>query len=132
MDLKKIYRGMENGTEALQENFETIALAFYPIGAIYQSTISTDPATLFGGSWERIQGRFLVGASSSDTDFTAAKAGGTKNLINHVHVAGQGIDTVARSSGTLVASKTNYTGNFEGTIQQLPPYLAVYMWKRTA
>lgn len=132
MDLKKIYRGMENGAEEIQKNFETIALAFYPIGAIYQSTMSTDPATLFGGSWERIQGRFLVGASSSDTDFSAAKTGGTKNMVNHKHVVGEGIDTVTRASGTLVASKTNYTGIFEGTIQQLPPYLSVYMWKRVA
>ena len=24
----------------------------YPVGAIYMSTISTSPATLFGGTWE--------------------------------------------------------------------------------
>ena len=29
----------------------------YPIGAIYQSTIDTDPSTLFGGEWEEITGQ---------------------------------------------------------------------------
>ena len=31
-----------------------ITLLSYPIGAIYQSTVSTSPATLFGGTWASI------------------------------------------------------------------------------
>ena len=37
----------------------------FPVGFIYQSTSSTSPASLYGGSWERIQGRFLLGTSSN-------------------------------------------------------------------
>lgn len=33
----------------------------YPIGSIYMSVNSTNPGELFGGTWEQIQGRFLLG-----------------------------------------------------------------------
>lgn len=104
----------------------------HPIGSIYQSTKSTSPAVLFGGTWQRTQGRFLVAASDTDTDFSPAKTGGTKNLVAHKHVVGESVQTAAVASGSLVASKTNYTGYHEGTLQQLPPYLSVYTWERTA
>lgn len=40
--------------------------AVYPIGSIYCSYGSTSPATLFGfGTWQKIEGRFLLGASST-------------------------------------------------------------------
>lgn len=51
----------ENGKINLNE---TGSLTAYPVGSIYQSTDSTSPAELFGGSWERIaQNRVLMGAS---------------------------------------------------------------------
>ena len=34
----------------------------YPVGSIYMSTNNASPATLFGGSWTQIQGRFLLAA----------------------------------------------------------------------
>lgn len=42
----------------------------YPIGAIYISTSSINPSTLFGGTWESIQGRFLLagGKPSQNTN----------------------------------------------------------------
>ena len=32
----------------------------YPVGSIYMSVNSTNPGELFGGTWEQIQGRFLL------------------------------------------------------------------------
>ena len=37
----------------------------YPVGSIYISLNSTNPSSIFGGTWEQIQGRFLLGVSSS-------------------------------------------------------------------
>ena len=34
----------------------------YPVGSIYMNVNSTNPAILFGGTWEQIKGRFLLGA----------------------------------------------------------------------
>ena len=52
------------------------ALAAYPIGSIYQSTNSTSPAALFGGSWEEIASeRVLMGASRTHAAGTTVEAG---------------------------------------------------------
>ena len=41
----------------------------YPIGSIYMSIYSTNPATLFGGEWEQIgQGRTLIGQGTGVDD----------------------------------------------------------------
>lgn len=45
----------------------------YPVGAIYLSMTEVNPAALFGGTWERIGGRFLLGA---DTTYAAGSTGG--------------------------------------------------------
>lgn len=50
-----------------------------PVGSLYFSTSKTSPASLFGGTWERYaQGRVMVSASDTDTDFTVGKTGGSK------------------------------------------------------
>ena len=37
----------------------------YPVGSIYMSVNSASPSDLFGGTWERLTDRFLVGAGNS-------------------------------------------------------------------
>jgi microcystin-dependent protein len=58
-----------------------ILKAIYPVGAIYISTNSANPETLFGfGTWERFgNGRVLVGVNESDSSFDSVqKTGGAK------------------------------------------------------
>ena len=43
----------------------TIGSYIYPVGSIYISVNDVNPATLFGGTWERIQGKFLLSSSDS-------------------------------------------------------------------
>lgn len=49
-----------NGNNNL--NTSAVCDLIYPVGSIYLSIGSTSPATLFGGSWEKIKDRFLLGA----------------------------------------------------------------------
>lgn len=50
----------------IETTFDTMfaqkMLSIYPVGAIYMSVSSTSPASLFGGTWEQIQNRFLLAA----------------------------------------------------------------------
>ncbi len=121
-----------------------IANLIYPVGSIYMSVNSTSPATLFGGTWERLKDRFLLGAGDT---YTAGTTGGEAahtltipEMPSHTHSAKfNGVSTAAgTSSFRLTEAGTNdYTGgnNSAGggaAHNNMPPYLAVYMWKRTA
>ena len=70
----------------------------YPVGSIYMSTVSTNPATLFGfGTWEAMPaGRVLLAQGKSDwgTTYNAGETGGEAThqltvgeLPNHGHTA---------------------------------------------
>lgn len=60
-----------NGVLQFGENAFLTAAGAYPVGAVYISVTDTDPATLFGGTWERIaQGRFLIGAGANKANTT--------------------------------------------------------------
>lgn len=131
----------------------------YPVGSIYMSVNSTDPSTLFGGSWERIQDRFLLASGST---YGAGTTGGSAKatLPAHTHTLGsEGYQLWASKRGkgsaesgnqitgdakyyaaALGGSTSNYkwlasvdsNGVSDVSQANMPPYLAVYVWKRTA
>ena len=125
--------------------------AVYPVGAIYLSTVETSPATLFGfGTWERIQDTFLLAAGSS---YAAGVTGGEathkltiQEMPSHSHDYQTSYSKAAEdktTNGKFLAGDTNNRWIYEqrGSIYQtggdaahnnMPPYLAVYVWKRTA
>ena len=74
-------------SNAVYSAIQQMMLSFYPVGSIYLSTASTNPGTIFGGTWEAFgTGRTLVGVDTSDTSFnTVMKTGGNKNIQAHTH-----------------------------------------------
>lgn len=117
----------------------------YPVGAIYLSVTKVDPSALFGGTWERIGGRFLLGA---DSTYAAGSTGGeaTHTLtvdempkhnheIDNLNASGSATPFMTvqaqDKSGFGGNVQTMYTGGGKAP-NNMPPYLAVYMWKRTA
>ena len=69
-------------------------LQAYPVGSIYMSVVETNPAELFGGTWEAMPGRVLVGAGVSDfnINYVAGTKGGSRsrtltssNIPKHTH-----------------------------------------------
>ena len=51
----------------------TLLDLLYPVGALYLSTAAADPGTVLGGTWQRIQDRFLLAAGES---YAAGTTGG--------------------------------------------------------
>lgn len=128
-----------------------------PFGSLYFSTSRTSPASLFGGTWERYaQGRVMVSASDTDTDFTVGKAGGSKTHSHWLPLGMEDFDngmfsvTWTRSDRGGVARRGIAPGRHDlyapdarspqsnGTEEQsylessLQPYVAVYVWRRIA
>lgn len=126
----------------------TVLQSVYPVGAIYLSTSSTNPKTLFGfGTWAQIKDTFLLAAGST---YKAGATGGeathkltAEEMPNHAHLiwapnasgeanAAIGFPTTgSKNTYYAEASKTGGAGG-GGAHNNMPPYLAVYMWKRTA
>ena len=131
-------------------------LSAYPVGSIYQSTNSTSPAALFGGTWEQIASeRVLMGASSSHKAGTTVNAGlpnikGTANGgvlsmvtpssdgafggkyydTNNRHGGGTNGDWFSIYNRTFDASRSNPIYGASDTVQPAAYY--VYIWHRVA
>lgn len=125
----------------------------YPVNSIFMSVDSTSPASLFGGTWTQIQNGFLLSAGYDS--ISAGTTGGSKTHSHNVndayallslynsttyfvdkvisYTANVKIDGLS-NKGSTSTSPTNgisLGGNTSAT-NHLPPYLAVYMWKRVA
>ena len=69
---------MASGIVQKQFTRQEILDMIYPVGAVYISTGNTSPATLFGGTWTKISGRFLLStgncSANSDNYFGTIKS----------------------------------------------------------
>ena len=120
----------------------------YPVGSIYMSVSNVSPSTLFGGTWEQIKDTFLL--SSGDTYSNGSTGGEEKHTLtvnempSHRHSrrtsplvfaerdsSKNEIISPASGSAKAVTKDSDYTGGGQAH-NNMPPYLAVNVWKRTA
>ena len=96
----------------------------YPVGSIYISVNSTNPRNLFGGTWEAVGGRFLIGV---DNTYTAGSTGGAATVAHtHPQVA---VTTGASSAANSGGPSTNTSGSTAITVAQMPSHgHPVYVW----
>ncbi len=130
----------------------------YPVGSIYMSVNNVSPAVIFGGTWEQIEDRFLL---ASGTTYTAGDTGGEAEhtLVRaelpaeqyrigqdmsalgvaetwYLTYANKAIDSMQtgaaiQRSATGAWAYTEPIGSGQAH-NNMPPYLAVYIWKRMA
>lgn len=129
----------------LGESAWLTAQGAYPVGSIYLSVTDANPAALFGGTWVRIGGRFLLGADSTyaggSTGGEAAHTLTADEMPRHNHE----IDNLnASGSATpFMTVQAQDKRGFGGNVQtmyagggkahnNMPPYLAVFMWQRVS
>ena len=114
----------------------------YPVGSVYISYSHNSPATMFGGTWTRIQNAFLWGC---DANGDIGSTGGEKThtltvneLPSHTHgsvysgnVSGTKTHSWLASGGSNMAYGTVATGG-GAAHNNMPPYVQVSIWRRTA
>lgn len=181
---EEVTAAFDNGELATIQDVEDRRLRItevYPVGAIYMSTVATNPGELFDGTtWTTLPaGRVLLGAGTADSEtvYTAGEMGGeekhkltTAEMPAHTHGMEQAGNHRHWASGEFPRNfqfdacngndnqmaigvgdgcweghrydgHTSTDGNHTHTIastgngvahNNLPPYLVVYMWQRTA
>ena len=137
-------------------------LTVYPVGSVYISVSETSPASLFGGTWERIKDTFLLAAGDT---YNAGSTGGVEQT-NHVSylppinsnyaqgapgayvervqtmmsaflAEGGGSNAGRQSEISSIGGEANThtlepaeVSFYKYTSTNMPPYYAVYMWRR--
>ena len=149
---------LKNGTEYGLGGKELID-RIYPVGSIYISTSSTfNPQSVWGGTWRKTaDGRCLIGANDTyplgSTGGEAAHYLTGNEMPPHWHSAGKVYNFKLDNTGiaksaidkygeqflyidqTSSAASNIFHANAEGggaSHNNMQPYLAVYIWERTA
>lgn len=139
----------------------------YPVGSIYMSVNQANPELLFGGTWEKIEDRFLLAAGSKYasgsvggeeshsltieeqpklTGYIQFRQAGEFNILDsftNVNNCFEYIDHGGNKWGNRMATEANNNdwnknalvtynnGGKNMAHNNMPPYLTVYIWKRT-
>ena len=124
-------------------------LAAYPVGSLYLTTSTVSPATLFGGTWEKITSDAylkIVSSNAGSLGGTSSKhkiplssmpkhrhyAGGDNPAITKYQYAtsGDGFQVVTGSgSGRYIIRGMDTAGDGNA---YYPYYYGIYVWRRTA
>ena len=145
---------MENNINQLDYDFtshkKNIFNEIYPVGSYYYSSNDINPSKLFGGKWEEIKDRFIIGASDKykvnslggeeshkltieempshrhntiDFEFRGMYLWGGNEYTKDGPAGGIGFRTHAFNVFTSWSGGNNAHNN-------IPPYKAAYIWRR--
>lgn len=123
--------------------------AMYPIGSIYLTMSSDNPSLLFGGTWERIESRFLYGSiNGQGVGTTGGEETHTltvNEMPSHRHKVSSGWQSASGTDRLDYSQRSGgYNDNGAGLVpfventgggqahNNMPPYIMVNIWKRTA
>ena len=139
-----VYMSDNTTLEDFVNNLDLKVTGIYPVGSIYQSTESTSPASLFGGSWEQIQNMFLLGSGSRGVGATGGEESHVltvNEMPTHAHQFNDYWVVGSTSSEKGKAASYNSSGNVGGITtynggnqphNNMPPFYTVNIWRRTA
>lgn len=125
----------------------------HPVGSLYISVNATSPAELYGGTWERIEGRFIMGASDT---YPVGSTGGNLQMMlspenipavefsiptndtqkNDIKVDKWGfmvsVSQETTDGGRFHTGLYGRTNNGNSPVDILNPYYSMYIWHRVA
>ena len=133
----------------------------YPIGSIYMSVNTINPTSFIGGTWVQLTDTFLYATSGTADTFNTPPTDGTRGeathtlttdeMPSHTHIQNEHYHELTGFSGgsgsdgayTQSSSRKQTSRNTQSTRatnqntgggqahNNMPPYMKVYMWKRT-
>jgi len=113
----------------------------YPVGSIYLSYSHVNPGSLFGGTWVRLQNAFLwavdasgeIGATGGERTVTLTEAQMPKHNHGGTYTNAGTARTHAwlASGGSAMGYDTVEAGGGQAH-NNMPPYIQVSAWRRTA
>ena len=153
------YGGGQGGSESVSKS--DLLDLIYPVGSIYMSVNNVSPSAILGGTWNRIKDKFLLSAGDTygggSTGGEAAHTLTESEMPSHKHNIAwndanpQIVSLSANKAGASTATgtqqgyrtsysvsnvyKDSYVALQSGggsAHNNMPPYLAVYVWQRTA
>lgn len=118
----------------------------------YVSPTPEDPAEIYGGDWEKIEGRLIIGANSSypvlSTGGNVSHTHGLTNAYAEIYLNNDRLNarvsdcpyynlTITTSDGLISTSNVDWgvtqgtplIGNTDGA-NVMPPYFSLYVWYR--
>ena len=116
--------------------------AIYPVGSIYIAYNHTDPSTLFGGTWARMTDGFLW--ASRPTDIIGQTGGEKTHVLTEAEMPAHSHGSVYSQHSTGTKSYAWYTTGGSSVAygpvstgggaahNNMPPYIQVSIWRRTA
>lgn len=143
--------GVESGGTGVT-SAKAIALMAYPVGSVYLSYEATSPASRFGGSWEKMTGRFIRmaeavttgGSSTASSAFLVTNynwnhgsrstvlAASTNTKLDRSTTTSSEYINNGLTSGSTQRSINKDTFTITTSTSTLPPYQNLYAWRRTA
>lgn len=106
------FRATDEKLNYLYSQLQDTASKLYPVGSVYISFNSTDPSTLFGGTWARLKDTFLLVNGDSyapnTTGGSATKTIAVANMPSHKH-------SVNSSGSHTHTATTSTNGNHSHT-----------------
>ena len=112
--------------DIVRDTINNIVDIIYPVGSIYMSVNNVNPNILFGGQWEQLKDRFLLGsgdtytggATGGSADAVVVKHNHTQNPHNHTQNAhshspgsGRSFMTAPTGSGWNEIAGSNISGS---------------------
>ena len=142
----KLKNNLYLDTRGIVHNKKILNTILFPIGYVYISVNNTNPGTIFGGTWEQIKDTFLLAWGDTYANGTTGGESEVKLTVdqmpshNHSYTrsrlffsdpGGQNAIAYNNNIGQAIGAATHSAGGNKPH-NNMPPYLAVYIWKRVS
>ena len=132
-------------TRGIVHNKKILNNILFPIGYVYISVNNTNPGTIFGGTWEQIKDTFLLACGDKYANGATGGESEVKLTVDQMPRHNHAIEMTSSGVGYQIErvpfGNQSVWGNSNLPIKptggdkphnNMPPYLAVYIWKRVS